>query len=105
MSKKATQFGKRLGKLVQEIEDIREQKRRLAVAEDATFAQAHAEDFDAKTIRRVLAVRRQQREESAESRALFEHYLGALNMTEEATTPPLRRVGNVVPIAARKARK
>ena len=97
---KPPQFAVKLNRIIEKIEDVREKKRVLTAAEDAIFAQAHAEAFDAKTIRRVVALARLQREESAASRALFEDYMAALGMTERA--PP---TGNVVPLRARKGRK
>lgn len=72
-----------LRSIVERIERLEEEK--AATAEDIkeVYAEARAGGFDAKALRQVIKVRRQDAAERAEQEAILELYLHALGMLEE----------------------
>lgn len=71
--------------LVERIEKLEEEK--AAIAEDIkeVYAEAKANGFDPKIIKKVIAIRKQDAQKRAEEQALIETYMDALGLL--ATTP------------------
>lgn len=70
--------------LVERIERLEEEKAALAGDIREVYAEAKAHGFDTKTLRRVVALRKQDAAERQERQALLDVYLNALGMI-----PPL----------------
>lgn len=99
--KSATVAGPLLRSFLERIERIREEKKLLADDEKQIFAEANANGFDTKTIRKVLALRKQKPNDREEQEALLDTYLHAIGMAKD--TPLFTAVGRMsVDIAARE---
>ena len=70
--------------LVERIERLEEEKAALAGDIREVYAEAKANGFDTKTLRRVVALRKQDAAERQEQEALLDVYLNALGMTPQA---------------------
>jgi uncharacterized protein (UPF0335 family) len=76
-----TTFAKgQLRSLVERIERLEEEKRALAGDIKEVYGEAKANGFDTKILRKVLMIRRKDRDERAEEQAMLDLYLGALGM-------------------------
>ncbi len=69
-----------LRSLVDRIERLEDDKKAITDDLKEVYAEAKAGGFDTKTIRRVLAWKKQNREEIAEEESLLELYLSALGL-------------------------
>lgn len=68
--------------LVERVERLEEEKRDVADLIKEVYAEAKANGFDAKTIRKVVALRRKDAEERQEEEAMLDLYLTALGMRD-----------------------
>ena len=69
-----------LRSIVERIERLEEEKKEVAEQIKEVFAEAKANGFDAKTIRKVVGLRKKPVEERQEEEALLDLYLSALGM-------------------------
>ena len=69
-----------LRSLVERIERLEEEKRALAGDIKEVYGEAKANGFDTKILRKVLTIRRKDRDEREEEQAMLDLYLGALGM-------------------------
>ena len=69
-----------LRSIVERIERLEEEKREVAEQIKEVFAEAKANGFDTKTIRKVVGLRKKPAEERQEEEALLDLYLSALGM-------------------------
>lgn len=63
---------------VSRVERLEEDKQAIMADTKEVYAEAKAMGFDTKILRKVIAIRKQDRNERAEQEALLELYLGAL---------------------------
>jgi len=66
--------------LVERIERLEEEKREVAEQIKEVYAEAKANGFDARTLRKVVSLRKKPAEERQEEEALLDLYLSALGM-------------------------
>lgn len=66
--------------LIERAERLEEEKRGIADDIKDVMAEAKSRGFDAKAIRKILAIRRKKREDYQEEEAILETYLQALGM-------------------------
>lgn len=79
-----TNFAKeQLKSLIERIERLEEEKAGIATDIREVFAEAKANGFDTKIMRRVLRMRNQSAAERQEEDALLDLYLDALGMQQE----------------------
>jgi len=69
-----------LRSLVERIERLEEERAALSADLREVYAEAKAQGFDARVLRRVVRARRQDRLEREQEQALFDLYLHALGM-------------------------
>ncbi len=69
-----------LKSLVERIERLEEEKKAVAEQIKEVYAEAKANGFDAKTLRKVVGLRKRSTEERQEEEALLDLYLSALGM-------------------------
>lgn len=67
-----------LKSIIARIERLEEEKKALADDIKEVYAEAKANGYDTKVLRKVVSLRKQDRNERAEQEALLELYLGAL---------------------------
>lgn len=67
--------------LVQRIERLEEEKKTIAGDIKEVYAEAKANGFDTKILRKVIALRKKELAERQEEEALLDVYLAALGMT------------------------
>ena len=67
-----------LKSIIARIERLEEEKKALADDIKEVYAEAKANGYDTKVLRKVVSIRKQDRNERAEQEALLELYLGAL---------------------------
>lgn len=77
--------GGQLKSMIERIERLEEEKREVADAIKEVYAEAKANGFDTKTIRKVIGLRKKSAADRAEEEAILELYLSALGML--ADTP------------------
>ncbi len=65
---------------VERIERLEEEKKAVAEQVKEVYAEAKANGFDSKTLRRVVSLRKKPAEERQEEEALLDLYLSALGM-------------------------
>jgi uncharacterized protein (UPF0335 family) len=70
--------GKQLRAIVERIENIEEEIRELAEAKKDVYLEAKGNGFDAKIVREVIRVRKQDQKERDEQETLVEVYLQAI---------------------------
>lgn len=72
----------RLKSFIERLERLHEEKR--AIGDDCkdVYGEAKCEGFDVKIIRKVLAIRRQDKDERMEQEAILDTYLAALGMID-----------------------
>lgn len=69
-----------LTSIIERIERLEDEKKEVAAQIKEVYAEAKANGFDAKTLRKVVALRKKPTEERQEEEALLELYLSALGM-------------------------
>lgn len=67
-----------LKSIIARIERLEEEKKAIADDIKEVYAEAKANGYDTKVLRKVISLRKQDRDERAEQEALLELYLGAL---------------------------
>jgi uncharacterized protein (UPF0335 family) len=70
--------------LVERIESLEEEKKAVAEQIRDVYAEAKANGFDAKTLRKVVALRKKDLSERQEEEAMLDLYLQALGMAPAA---------------------
>ena len=65
---------------IERIEKLEEDKRQITAEVAYVYAEAKATGFDAKIIRKVVALRKKSAADLAEEQAILETYMGALGM-------------------------
>lgn len=65
---------------IERIERLEEEKRQIADDVKDVYAEAKANGFDAKILRKIVSLRRQDADERREQEELLETYLHALGM-------------------------
>ena len=66
--------------VVERIERLEDEKKEVAEQIKEVYAEAKANGFDAKTLRKIVSLRKKPTEERQEEEALLELYLSALGM-------------------------
>jgi uncharacterized protein (UPF0335 family) len=66
--------------IIERIERLEEEKRQIAADIKDVYAEAKANGFDTKILRKVVTLRRQDADERREQEAILETYLNALGM-------------------------
>ncbi len=66
--------------IIERIERLEEEKKEVAEQIKEVYAEAKANGFDTRTLRKVIGLRRKPTEERQEEEALLELYLSALGM-------------------------
>jgi uncharacterized protein (UPF0335 family) len=89
MSNSKTSFAQgQLRSLVERIERLEEEKKAIAGDIKEVYAEAKANGFDTKILRKVIALRKKETAEREEEQSMLDLYLSALGMvpgeTEEA---------------------
>ena len=69
-----------LKSIIERVERLEEEKKEISEQIKEVYAEAKANGFDAKTIRKVVSLRRKPTEERQEEEALLDLYLSALGM-------------------------
>lgn len=70
--------------IVERIERLEEEKKEVADQIKEVYAEAKGNGFDAKTLRKVVALRKKPAEERSEEEAMLDLYLHALGMIPAA---------------------
>jgi uncharacterized protein (UPF0335 family) len=70
-----------LRSIIERIEKLEEEKRGISEDIKEVYAEAKGNGFDTKVLRKVVALRRQDRDERAEQEAIMDLYLQALGMS------------------------
>ncbi|NNF79798.1 MAG: DUF2312 domain-containing protein [Rhizobiales bacterium] len=73
-----------LRSLIERIERLEEEKKALAADIREVYAEAKANGFDTKILRKVVTLRKKERHEREEEEAMIELYLNALGMLPDA---------------------
>lgn len=66
--------------IVERVERLEDEKKEVAEQIKEVYAEAKANGFDAKTLRKIVSLRKKPTEERQEEEALLELYLSALGM-------------------------
>ncbi len=69
-----------LRSIIERIESLEEEKRAIAEQIKEVYAEAKGNGFDAKILRRIVALRRKDLEERQEEEAMLDLYMQALGM-------------------------
>ncbi|MEO1331254.1 MAG: DUF2312 domain-containing protein [Pseudomonadota bacterium] len=69
-----------LRSIIERVERLEEEKKEVADQIKEVFAEAKANGFDTKTLRKVIALRKKKPEERSEEEAMLDLYLNALGM-------------------------
>ena len=69
-----------LKSIIERIERLEEEKKAVAEQIKEVYAEAKANGFDARTLRKVVSLRKRSTEERQEEEALLDLYLSALGM-------------------------
>lgn len=72
-----------LKSIIERLENLDDEKKATVDDMKEVFAEAKANGFDTKTIRKVLAIRRRSADDITEEEALLDLYLSALGMLPE----------------------
>ena len=79
--KDATRFAKdQLKALVERIEHLEEEKKAIADDIKDVYAEAKGNGYDVKALRKIIRLRKQDKNERAEEEAILETYMHALGM-------------------------
>ncbi|MEO0361172.1 MAG: DUF2312 domain-containing protein [Pseudomonadota bacterium] len=73
-----------LRSIVERIERLEDEKKEIADQIKEVFAEAKANGFDTKTLRKVISLRKKDAEERQEEEAMLDLYLHALGMAPPA---------------------
>lgn len=73
--------GTHLKQIIEKIERLEEEKAALAADIREVFAEAKNHGFDVKILRKILSLRKMDRDELAEHEELLNLYMNALDMT------------------------
>ena len=76
-----------LKSLVERIERLEEDKKAIAGDIKEVFAEAKANGFDTKILRKVITIRKKDRTEREEEEAMLDLYMHALGMVVEPEAP------------------
>ena len=71
-----------LKSIVERIERLEEEKKTIAGDIKEVYAEAKANGFDTKILRKVIQIRKQDKDERMEQEAILDTYLQALGMVE-----------------------
>ena len=71
-----------LKSIVERIERLEEEKKTIADDIKDVYGEAKSTGFDAKILKKVIAIRKQDKDERMEQEAILETYLAALGMIE-----------------------
>jgi uncharacterized protein (UPF0335 family) len=86
MADKKTSFAQgQLKSLVERIERLEEDKKTISADIKEVYAEAKANGFDTKILRKVISIRKKDRHEREEEEAVLAVYLSALGMLPEPT--------------------
>ena len=66
--------------VVERIERLEEEKKEVSEQIKEVYAEAKGNGFDAKTLRKIVALRKKKPEERSEQEAMLELYMNALGM-------------------------
>ncbi|WP_339950267.1 DUF2312 domain-containing protein [uncultured Albimonas sp.] len=66
--------------IVERIERLEEEKKEVSEQIKEVYAEAKGNGFDAKTLRKIVALRKKKPEERSEEEAMLELYMNALGM-------------------------
>ena len=66
--------------VVERIERLEEEKKEVSEQIKEVYAEAKGNGFDAKTLRKIVALRKKKPEERSEEEAMLELYMNALGM-------------------------
>ena len=66
--------------IVERVERLEEEKKEVAEQIKEVYAEAKANGFDAKTLRKIVSLRKKNEEERQEEEALLDLYMSALGM-------------------------
>ncbi len=69
-----------LRQIIEKVERLEEERKALADDVKEIMAQAKAEGFDTKAIRKLIAMRKKRAEERQEEEAILQTYMAALGM-------------------------
>jgi uncharacterized protein (UPF0335 family) len=69
-----------LRQFIERAETLAAEKRDIAEQEKELFAEVKARGYDAKTVRKIIAIRKRKPDEVAEEQAVLDLYLAALGM-------------------------
>lgn len=86
MSDPNTTTRAQLKAIVERIERLEEEKKALADDIRDVYLEAKGNGFDAKVLRKVISLRRQDAEKRAEEEAVLDTYLAALGMLGDGLT-------------------
>lgn len=81
MDTKTTFAEGQLKSLVERIERLEEEKKTIAGDIKEVYAEAKGHGFDTRILRKVISIRKKDREEHEEEEAMLDLYLNALGMT------------------------
>lgn len=70
-----------LRSIVERIERLEEEKKTISDDIKEVYGEAKANGFDVKTLRQIVRIRKQDREERSEQEAMLDLYMHALGMT------------------------
>ena len=79
--------------LIERAERLEEEKKSIADDIKDVFAEAKSRGYDAAAIRKIIAIRKKNREEFQEEEAVLETYMHALGMVWWPPCPPVARHG------------
>jgi uncharacterized protein (UPF0335 family) len=86
MPDKKTSFAQgQLKSLVERIERLEEEKKTIAGDIKEVYAEAKANGFDTKILRKVISIRKKDLNEREEEEAILDLYMSALGMLPEAS--------------------
>ena len=80
MSEPTEVSGDQLRTIVERIEHIEEEIRELGEAKKEVYAEAKGNGFDVKTLREIIRIRKQDKDERDEQLSLLDTYLHALEV-------------------------
>lgn len=75
-----------LRSIIERVERLEEEKKTIADDIKEVYAEAKANGFDAKTLRKVVTLRKKDRAEREEEEAMLDLYLNALGMIAAGTS-------------------
>lgn len=75
-----TPTGQRLRSFIERVERLEEDKKAIADDIKEVYAEAKAQGFDVKTMRKIVSLRKKDPDDRAEEDALLDTYMSALGM-------------------------